>query len=42
MLRLLKYLVILLVLAVLGLWGYSYLLEPGAAPRSETIRIDAG
>ena len=42
MLRLLKYLTILLVLAALGLWGYSYLLEPDPAPPPQSIRIDAG
>ncbi len=42
MFRFLKYLLILLVLGTLGLWGYSYLLEPESAPRTETIEIDAG
>ncbi|SFI35724.1 hypothetical protein SAMN04488095_0618 [Jannaschia pohangensis] len=42
MLRFLKYLLILLVLGTLGLWGYSYLLEPETAPRTHTIEIDAG
>lgn len=42
MLRALKYIVILAVLCVLGLFGYSYLLEPEAGPVSETIEIDAG
>ena len=42
MLRLLKYGTILAVLAVAGLWGYSYLLEPETGPRTETIEIDAG
>ncbi|WP_308916943.1 hypothetical protein [Jannaschia sp. LMIT008] len=42
MLRLLKYLSILLVLAVAGLYGYSFLLEPERGPRTETIQIDAG
>ena len=41
MLRLLKWLVILAVLGTAGLWGYSYLMEPEAAPVTETIRIDA-
>lgn len=42
MFRLLKYLVILAVIAVLGLYGYSYLLEPDEAPQSQSIQIDAG
>ncbi len=42
MLRFLKYLLILLILGTLGLWGYSYLLEPETAPINETIQIDAG
>ena len=42
MLRLLKYGTILAVLAVAGLWGYSYILEPETGPRTETIEIDAG
>ena len=42
MLRLLKYMAILAVLAVAGLWGYSYLLEPERGPRTQTIEIDAG
>ena len=42
MFRFLKYLVILLFLGTLGLWGYSYLLEPETAPQSDTIEIDAG
>jgi len=42
MLRLLKYLLILLILGTLGLWGYSYIMEPETAPRTRTIEIDAG
>ena len=42
MFRFLKYLLILAAIAVLGLWGYSYLMEPETAPRSTTIEIDAG
>lgn len=42
MLRALKYLIILAVLSVIGLFGYSYLLEPEAGPVSQTIEIDAG
>lgn len=42
MLRFLKYLLILLVLSTIGLFGYSYLLEPDTAPVSTMIEIDAG
>ncbi|WP_259940231.1 hypothetical protein [Jannaschia sp. W003] len=42
MLRLLKYLLILAVVAVVALFGYSYLLEPQGAPVTRTIEIDAG
>ncbi|CUH39085.1 hypothetical protein JSE7799_01805 [Jannaschia seosinensis] len=42
MFRFLKYLLILTVIAVLGLWAYSYLMEPETVPRSTTIEIDAG
>ena len=42
MLRTLKYLLILAVIAVAGLWGYSYILEPERGPRTDTIEIDAG
>ncbi|WP_281493904.1 hypothetical protein [Jannaschia sp. S6380] len=42
MFRFLKYLLILLALGTLGLWGYSYLLEPEIVPVNETIEIDAG
>jgi hypothetical protein len=42
MLRLLKYLLILLAIGALGLWGYSFLLEPEIAPVSTTIEIDEG
>ncbi|MEL6587953.1 MAG: hypothetical protein AAFY65_00175 [Pseudomonadota bacterium] len=42
MFRALKYLFILAVLGVIGLFGYSYLMEPEVAPVSETIEIDAG
>lgn len=42
MLRTLKYLLILAVIATLGLFGYSYLLEPETGPVQETIEIDAG
>lgn len=42
MLRLLKYGSILAVVAVAGLWGYSYLLEPESGTRTQTIEIDAG
>lgn len=42
MLRFLKYLVILLVLGTVGLFGYSYLLEPDPAPPTTTIELDAG
>ncbi|MGB3555119.1 MAG: hypothetical protein WBA25_10830 [Jannaschia sp.] len=42
MIRALKYLLILAVLGVIGLFGYSYLLEPEAGPVTETIEIDAG
>lgn len=41
MLRFLKYLLILLVLAALGLWGYSYVMEPGDTPPVQSISIDA-
>jgi hypothetical protein len=41
MFRLLKYLLILVVLAAIGLWGYSYLMEPEITPRSDRIEIDA-
>lgn len=41
MLRALKYLLILAVLAVAGLFGYSYILEPDTAPVTQTIEIDA-
>ncbi|PWJ20503.1 hypothetical protein [Jannaschia seohaensis] len=42
MFRLIKYLLILAVLGAIGLFGYSYLLEPEEAPVTETIEIDAG
>ena len=42
MLRALKYLLILAVLGVIGLFAYSYLMEPEAGPVTETIEIDAG
>ena len=42
MLRATKYLLILLVLGVIGLFGYSYLLEPETGPVTETIELDAG
>lgn len=42
MFRFLKYLLILLILGTIGLFGYSYLLEPDPAPDSTTIEIDAG
>lgn len=42
MVRFLKYLLILLVLGTVGLFGYSYLLEPDPTPPSTTIEIDAG
>lgn len=42
MLRVLKYGSILAVLVIVGLWAYSYVLEPESGPRSETIEIDAG
>ena len=42
MLRFLKYLLILAALGALALWGYSYLMEPGPTPPTQTIRIDAG
>jgi len=41
MLRTLKYLTILAILAVIGLFGYSYLLEPETGTITETIEIDA-
>jgi hypothetical protein len=41
MIRFLKYLLILLVLGAVGLFGYSYLMEPETGPRSTTIEIDA-
>ncbi|KIT15934.1 hypothetical protein [Jannaschia aquimarina] len=42
MLRFLKYLLILAIIVVAGLYGYSFLLEPETAPQSEQIEIDAG
>ena len=42
MLRLLKYLLILGVLGVLALYGYSYLLEPDGPPQTQSIEFDAG
>ncbi len=42
MFRALKYIFIIAVLSIIGLFGYSYLLEPEAAPVTETIEIDAG
>ncbi|WP_255576350.1 MULTISPECIES: hypothetical protein [Jannaschia] len=42
MFRVLKYLVILAVLGTIGLFGYSYLLEPESGIVTETIEIDAG
>lgn len=42
MLRTIKYLLILAVIAALGLWGYSYVLEPETGPVETTIEIDAG
>ncbi|WP_280652829.1 hypothetical protein [Jannaschia formosa] len=42
MFRLIKYLLILAVLGAIGLFGYSYLLEPEGGPVTETIEIDAG
>ena len=41
MLRFLKYLLILAVIGAIGLFGYSYLIEPEPAPVIETIEIDA-
>ncbi|WGH78413.1 hypothetical protein [Jannaschia ovalis] len=42
MFRFLKYLLILAVIGAIGLLGYSYLMEPETAPRSDRIEIDAG
>jgi hypothetical protein len=42
MFRLIKYLLILAIIGAIGLFGYSYLLEPESAPVTETIQIDAG
>ncbi|MEM9796927.1 MAG: hypothetical protein AAF919_10570 [Pseudomonadota bacterium] len=42
MIRFLKYLSILVVLGTIGLFGYSYLMDPETAPRVDTIEIDAG
>lgn len=42
MFRLLKYLVILAILGTVGLFGYSYLLEPDPTPPPATIELDAG
>ncbi len=42
MFRFLKYLTILIILAAIGLFGYSFLLEPETAPVTTTIEIDAG
>ena len=42
MFRLLKYLLILAAIAVLALWGYSYVLQPEGPPPTEQIRIDVG
>ncbi|WP_298432976.1 hypothetical protein [uncultured Jannaschia sp.] len=42
MIRFLKYLLILAVIALVGLFGYSFLLEPESAPVTERIEIDAG
>ncbi|MGB3406921.1 MAG: hypothetical protein WBA67_05445 [Jannaschia sp.] len=41
MFRAVKYLIILGVLGVIGLFGYSYLLEAEQGPVTETIEIDA-
>lgn len=40
--RLVKYLLILAILAAGGLYGYSYLLSPSPAPETRTVPIDAG
>lgn len=40
MLKFLKYLLILIVLAAIGLFGYSYLMEAETAPVTTTIEID--
>lgn len=42
MIRALKYLFILILLGIIGLFGYSYLLEPEIGTVTETIEIDAG
>ena len=42
MLRFLKYLLILAIIGVIALFGYSFLLEPEGAPENTTIEIDAG
>jgi hypothetical protein len=41
-LRAIKWCAILAVLGAVGLLGYSFLLEPGTAPVTTTIEIDAG
>lgn len=38
--RLVKYLIILAILAAGGLYGYSYLLKPQVAPVSTVVPID--
>ncbi len=42
MFRILKYLSILVILGTIGLFGYSYLLEPDPTPAPVTIELDAG
>ncbi|WP_275297023.1 hypothetical protein [Jannaschia sp. Os4] len=42
MLRALFYLLILVALAAVALFGYSYTLDPAVEPTTETITIEAG
>ena len=42
MLRALFYLLILVALAAVALFGYSYTLSPEVGPETETLTIEAG
>lgn len=42
MLRAIFYLLILVAIVAVGLFGYSYTLDPEVAPMTESITIEAG